>query len=65
MPRNLSDLKSGGGGGAIPMLSPHPEKWGDASPPVPHRSTPVCTLCKLLLIIVTVDKIKIRARALW
>ena len=41
MPRNCSELKSGGGGGTIPMLSPHPEKWGDASPPVPHRSTPV------------------------
>ena len=24
------------------MLSPHPEKWGgDASPPIPHRLTPV------------------------
>ena len=28
MPRNFSELKSGGG--TIPMLSPHPEKWGDA-----------------------------------
>ena len=27
MPRNFSELKSGGGG-AIPMLSPHAEKWG-------------------------------------
>ena len=26
MPRNFSELKSGGG--AIPMLSPHAEKWG-------------------------------------
>ena len=25
MPHNVSELKSGGG--AIPMLSPHPEKW--------------------------------------
>ena len=32
MPRNFSELKSGG---TIPMLSPHPEKWGDASPPSP------------------------------
>ena len=39
MPRNFSELKSGGG--TIPMLSPHPNKWGDAPPPVPHRSTPV------------------------
>ena len=39
MPRNFSELKSGG---TIPMLSPHPEKWGGgARPPVPHRSTPV------------------------
>ena len=30
MPRNFSELKSGG---TIPMLSPHAEKWGDASPP--------------------------------
>ena len=30
MPRNFSELKSGG---TIPMLSPLPEKWGDASPP--------------------------------
>ena len=36
MPRNFSELKSGGG--AIPMPSPHAEKWGDASPR-PHRST--------------------------
>ena len=28
MPRNFSELKSGG---TIPMLSPHAEKWGDAS----------------------------------
>ena len=39
MPRHFSELKSGGG--TIPMLSPHAEKWGDASPSVPHRSTPV------------------------
>ena len=32
MPRIFSELKSGG---TIPMLSPHPEKWGDASPPRP------------------------------
>ena len=32
MARNFSELKSGG---TIPMLSPHPEKWGDASPPRP------------------------------
>ena len=32
MPRNISKLKSGG---TIPMLSPHPEKWGDASPRPP------------------------------
>ena len=30
MPRNVSELKSGG---TIPMLSPQAEKWGDASPP--------------------------------
>ena len=29
MPRNFSGLKRGG---TIPMLSPHAEKWGDASP---------------------------------
>ena len=28
MPRNFSELKSGG---TIPMLSPQPEKWGDVS----------------------------------
>ena len=40
MPRNFPELK--GGGGTIPMLSPHPEKWGGGRvPPVPHRSTPV------------------------
>ena len=34
MPRNFSELKSGGG--AIPMLSPHPEKWGGGTrPPCP------------------------------
>ena len=35
MPRNFSELKSGGG--TIPMLSPHPEKWGggDACPRPP------------------------------
>ena len=32
MPRNLSELKSGGGG-TIPMLSPHPEKWGGGTRP--------------------------------
>ena len=34
MPRNFSELKSGG---TIPMLSPQPEKWGggDARPPRP------------------------------
>ena len=37
MPRNFSELKSGG---TIPMLSPHAEKWGNASP-LPHRSMPV------------------------
>ena len=37
MPRNFSELKSGG---TIPMLSPHVDKWG-TRPPVPHRSTPV------------------------
>ena len=43
MPRNFSELKSGGGG-TIPMLSPHPEKSGGrVPPPVPHRSTPVWT----------------------
>ena len=26
MPRNFAELKSGGG--TIPMLSPHAEKWG-------------------------------------
>ena len=39
MPRNYSELKSGGG--TIPMLSPHAEKCGGRVPPVPHRSTPV------------------------
>ena len=43
MPRNFSEIKSGGG--TIPMLSPHPEKWGGGGearhPPVPHRTTPV------------------------
>ena len=34
MPRSFSELKSGG---TIPMLSPHPEKWGNASP----RSPPI------------------------
>ena len=44
MPRNFSELKSGG---TILMLSSHAEKLGEASPrpppapPVPHRSTPV------------------------
>ena len=37
MPRNLSELKSGG---TIPMLSPM-LKSGGTRPPVPHRSTPV------------------------
>ena len=48
MPRNFSELKSGGGtipklsptlksGGTIPMLSPHAEKWGDDSYAVPQR----------------------------
>ena len=32
MPRNFSELKSGG---VIPMLSPHPDKWGDTSPRPP------------------------------
>ena len=32
MPRNFSELKSGG---TIPMLSPHTEKWGDAYPRPP------------------------------
>ena len=41
MHRNFSELKSGG---TIPMLSPRPEKWGGrVPPPVPHRSTPVCS----------------------
>ena len=40
MPRNVSELKSGGG--TIPMLSPRPENWGGGRVhPVPHRSTPV------------------------
>ena len=33
MPRNFSELTSGGG--TIPMLSPDAEKWGDASTPSP------------------------------
>ena len=33
MPRNFSELKSAGG--TIPMLSPHPEKWGGRVPPRP------------------------------
>ena len=32
MPRNVSELKSGGGG-TIPMLSPRPEKWGGGTRP--------------------------------
>ena len=40
MPRNFSELKSGG---IIPMLSPHAEKWGTRPPSVPHQSTPVQT----------------------
>ena len=32
MPRNFSELKSGGGG-TIPMLSPHPDKWGGGRVP--------------------------------
>ena len=45
MLRNISELKSGGGGDNSYAVPPRPEKWGggggDASPPVPHRSTPV------------------------
>ena len=33
MPRNVSELKSGGG--TIPMMSPHPEMWGGTRPPRP------------------------------
>ena len=33
MPRNFSELKSGGGGNSY--AAPHPEKWGDASPRPP------------------------------
>ena len=39
MPRNFSELKSGG---TIPMLSPHAEKWGDASPRPPPIDARVC-----------------------
>ena len=47
MPRNFSELKSGG---TIPMLSPHAEKWGGGTrPPVPHRSTPVLEPIKLII----------------
>ena len=31
MPRNFSELKSGGG--TLPMLSTHAEKWGTRPPP--------------------------------
>ena len=34
-------------GGGHFLCGPHrAEKWGDASPPVPHRSTPVSTAAK-------------------
>ena len=32
MPRNFSELKSGG---TIPVLSPHAEKWGERVPRPP------------------------------
>ena len=38
MPRNFSDLKSGG---TIPMLSPHPEKWGGGGGTRPPRPPPI------------------------
>ena len=39
MPRNFSELKSGGDNS---YAAPHPEKCGGGTrPPVPHRSTPV------------------------
>ena len=37
MPRNFSELKSGGG--TIPMLSPHAEKWGTRPPRPPPIDT--------------------------
>ena len=37
MPRNFSELKNGG---TILMLSPHAEKWGDASTPSPTDRRP-------------------------
>ena len=43
MPRNFSELKSGG---TIPMLSPHAEKWGERGP---HRSTPVLEPIKFII----------------
>ena len=48
MPRNFSELKSGG---EIPMLSPHPEKWGGGRvPPSPTDRRPWSqeTICSLL-----------------
>ena len=50
MPRNFSELKSGVE--AIPMLSPHAEKWGDASPPSPTDRRP-CLVC--LRVMMTLD----------
>ena len=37
MPRNVSELKSGG---TISMLPPHPEKWGDVSSSSPTDRRP-------------------------
>ena len=46
MPRNFSELKSGGG--TIPMLSPHPEMWGGGRvPPSPTDRRPcACAVIK-------------------
>ena len=40
MPRNISELKSGGGVDNSYAV-PHAGKWGGGRAPVPHRSTPV------------------------
>ena len=45
MPRNFSELKTGG---TIPLLSSHAEKWGDASPPSPSDRRPWCHVAIIL-----------------
>ena len=60
MPRNFSELKSGGG--TIPVLSPHAEKWGDASPPprpppIDARALKIC-VCILYMSQAYIEVIK-------